>query len=511
MGAINLPASLYDMFQAINDRLNRIELGYNGPQASADAAQSTAVTAQAIALSSQSVATDAQVQAINAGIQANNAASQATIAQSQATIASTQAVAAQTSANGKNTVAYGTASPPSGTHTTGDLYFQFNGSNQIIAQYTWNGSSWVSNPITNTVIANLDAGKITTGVLNAIEINAGSGGTAFHVSPSGYMSAQGVYVKGNITADSGTFNGTINAQTGYFGGYGTTGNYWSIGSNGLTGVGSATITAGLIQGSSIAVPNSVSYNFAVDSSGNMTATAGTIGGFSIQANYLTYGGQTWLNAGGGTGASSYCLYDTSRGIYLGGTMKAAAIDLGSYGWNASGTITAGTVNSSNVVTGTITGPATISGNTTVSGQFEVTGNLQIDSMAVVGSPTSTNYNTVLISKTSSGATLGRLYGYNNLSSAIYKENITDFATRDYLGIINKMRPVTFNYKADQVVDPESVIMGMIAEDIDAIEGAQDLVEYAENKPSAIRYEKIPLFIIKAIQEISNRLDKLEGK
>lgn len=491
MGAINLPASLFDMFQSINDRLNRIELGYNGPQASADAAQSTAVTAQAIALSSQSVATDAQVQAINAGIQANNAASQATLASSQATYA-------VTTANGKNTVAYGTAAPPSGTHTTGDLYFQFNGSNQVIAQYTWNGSSWVSNPITSTVIASINAGTIVSGTITGIEFNNGSG--TFHVTPAGAL-----------TASSANITGTINAQTGYFGGYGTTGNYWSIGSNGLTGVGSATITAGLIQGSSIAIPNSVSYNFAVDSSGNMTATAGTIGGFSIQANYLTYGGSTWLNAGGGTGAGSYCLYDTSRGIYLGGTMKAAAIDLGSYGWNASGTITAGTVNSSNVVTGTITGPATISGNTTVSGQFEVTGNLQIDTMAVVGSPTSANYNTVLISKTSSGATLGRLYGYNNLSSAIYKENITDFATRDYLGIINKMRPVTFNYKADQVVDPESVIMGMIAEDIDAIEGAQDLVEYAENKPSAIRYEKIPLFIIKAIQEISNRLDKLEGK
>ena len=512
MAYVNIPPNLQDMFYSLGDRVAKLESGPSGPQDTADAAQATAVTAQAIALSSQSVATDAQVQAINAGIQANNAASQATIAQSQATIASTQAVAAQTSANGKNKILYGTSStPPAGTYIAGDIYYQYDGSNHIKGNQQYNGSSWQNTPFTQGTFTSLDAGAITTGTLSAIEINAGTGGTAFHVSPSGYMSAQGVYVKGNITADSGTFNGTINAQTGYFGGYGTTGNYWSIGSNGLTGVGSATITAGLIQGSSIAVPNSVSYNFAVDSSGNMTSTAGTIGGFSIQANYLTYGGQTWLNAGGGTGAGSYCLYDASRGIYLGGTMKAAAIDLGSYGWTASGTITAGTVNSSNVVTGTITGPATISGNTTVSGQFEVTGNLQIDTMAVVGSPTSTNYNTVLISKTSSGATLGRLYGYNNLSSAIYKENITDFATRDYLGIINKMRPVTFNYKADQVVDPESVIMGMIAEDIDAIEGAQDLVEYAENKPSAIRYEKIPLFIIKAIQEISNRLDKLEGK
>ena len=83
-----LPLNLQQLWQDQSDRITRLELAYNGPQVSADAAQS-------LALTSQSVATNAQVQAINAGIQANNAASQATIAQSQATIASTQAVDAQ--------------------------------------------------------------------------------------------------------------------------------------------------------------------------------------------------------------------------------------------------------------------------------------------------------------------------------------------------------------------------------------------------------------------------------
>jgi hypothetical protein len=259
------------------------------------------------------------------------------------------------------------------------------------------------------------------------------------------------------------------------------------------------ITGSTITGSTL----NISGNFIVNSSGYLTATGatitgsitatsgsftgsiyastGTVGGFLIGLNYLSGSGSFFIDSSTGNA--------TFNSINIGYT--------GIPSWTSSGALTVTTLNTN--------------GNALISGQFEVTGNLQIDTMAVVGSPTSANYNTVLISKTSSGATLGRLYGYNNLSSSIYKENIADFATKNYLEIINKMRPVTFNYKADQVVDPESVIMGMIAEDIDAIQGAQDLVEYAEGKPSAIRYEKIPLFIIKAIQEISNRLDKLEGK
>jgi hypothetical protein len=184
----------------------------------------------------------------------------------------------------------GTATISGLSYKIGDLYFQYNTSSQVIAQYTWNGSYWQSTPITNTVIANLDAGKITTGILNAIEINAGTGGTAFHVSPSGYMSAQGVYIKGNITADSGTFNGSINAQTGYLGGYGTTGNYWQIGSNGITGVGSATITAGQINGSSI---NIGSGTFQVDAAGNLNASSATVTGTITTSNLTCHRWNCW--------------------------------------------------------------------------------------------------------------------------------------------------------------------------------------------------------------------------
>lgn len=122
-------------------------------------AQSTANTANATANTANSTANTAKTTADNAAILANNASVAATNAQ-------TTANGAQTTANGKNTVKY-SLSTPSGGGANGDIWFQFNGSNNIIGQWTYNGSSWIANQITSTVIANLDAGKITTGTLDA--------------------------------------------------------------------------------------------------------------------------------------------------------------------------------------------------------------------------------------------------------------------------------------------------------------------------------------------------------
>ena len=463
MSSVNLPASLYDMFQSINDRINRLELGYNGPQASADAASAQAVGAQSLALQSYSVAT-------NASLQASNAAVQAVQAQSQATIASTQATYAVTTANGKNTVAYGTSAPPSGTHTTGDLYFQFNGSNQVTAQYTWNGSSWVSNPITSTVIASINAGSIVSGTITGIEYNNGTG--TFHVTPAGAL-----------TASSANITGTIVATAGYVGNTGG-GSYWAITSSGITGYGSANITGGLISGSSI---NIGSGTFQVDASGNLTSTSGTIGGFTIGSTYLSSGVNFYLNASTGDAK----LNSVSIG------------SAGTYYLNSSGALSASTVTTSSSLS--------VGTNAFISGQTELAGNLQVDAVAAVASPTSTNFDTLLYNKTGTAGTQYRVYRVNNLSSAQYKDNITYFPDKNYTSIVSQMKPITFTYKPDQVEDPQTIVMGLLAEDIDAIDGAKELVDYLDEKPNAIRYEKIPLFMIKAISEINDRLTKLEGK
>jgi len=133
MTYVNVPANLRDMFQNLSDRINKLELAPSGPQDTADTAITTANSASATAVAAQTTATGAQ-----------------------------------TTANGKNTVHYSSGTPGSTANTAGDIWFQFDGSNNIIGQWTGQGgTSWQSNQITSTVIANLDAGKITTGTLNA--------------------------------------------------------------------------------------------------------------------------------------------------------------------------------------------------------------------------------------------------------------------------------------------------------------------------------------------------------
>ena len=81
------------------------------------------------------------------------------------------ATTAMATANGKNRVTYSTSNA-SGTGTTaGDLWFKTSGS-LIIGMWIWNGTVWQSRALDNATIANLDAGKIVTGFLDANRIGA---------------------------------------------------------------------------------------------------------------------------------------------------------------------------------------------------------------------------------------------------------------------------------------------------------------------------------------------------
>ena len=78
------------------------------------------------------------------------------------------------SANSKNRVWYATSAPGNTRgERAGDTWFRYSGTT-IIGQWRWTGSSWVTQTIGNQVIANLDAGKITSGTINASRIAADS-------------------------------------------------------------------------------------------------------------------------------------------------------------------------------------------------------------------------------------------------------------------------------------------------------------------------------------------------
>ena len=256
MAFTNLPANLQDMFYGLSDRVAKLETGPNQAAYTADTAQSTASSAA-------SAAANAQTQAVQA--------------QAAATIASTQATQAQTSADGKNKVYYSTSTPGSTANQAGDIWYQYGTSgtyaNKVIAQWSGaGGTSWTSVTVSGLVIANIDAGAITTGTLSAIEISAGSGGSQFHVSPSGYMSAQGVYIQGTITADTGIFRGSLYSSTGTIGG-------WTIGSSDFSSGTGAFMNAstGNIGGNAITAFSSIlSYGSISTTSGAAIEAAGYI-------------------------------------------------------------------------------------------------------------------------------------------------------------------------------------------------------------------------------------------
>jgi hypothetical protein len=91
-------------------------------------------------------------------------------------VAREAATAAETAANGKNKVVRST-SDASGTvgYVAGDIWWKMSSTNSdstVLAQYTYDGTAWRSNTLTNAVIANLDAAKINTGFLAADRIEA---------------------------------------------------------------------------------------------------------------------------------------------------------------------------------------------------------------------------------------------------------------------------------------------------------------------------------------------------
>jgi hypothetical protein len=106
------------------------------------------------------------------------AESAAAAAESAAAEAEIAATAAQTTANGKNKIVRSTADA-SGTvgYAAGDLWWKMastSAASNVLDQWTFDGTQWNKNALTNAVIATLDAAKITTGFLAADRIEAAS-------------------------------------------------------------------------------------------------------------------------------------------------------------------------------------------------------------------------------------------------------------------------------------------------------------------------------------------------
>ena len=285
---------------------------------------------------------------------------------------------AQSTANGKNKVYYDTVVPGSTANTAGDIWWQY-ASGVVIGQYVGaGGTSWTSAPIGNTVIANLDAGKITTGYLDvagtvkittsaAASITGGQT-SRIEINSTGFYAYDGSVATVSIT-NTGTavFSGTVNATAGAFTGYVTAGTarfgvnvdntddgIWINSNNYWYDTGSFKVGDGT---------ESMSYSSAggLVVTGDINATGGTFTGY-VTAGNARFGVNVdntddgiWIN-------SNNYWYDTGAFKVGDGSESMSYTSAG--GLVVTGEISAGTFSGSISSTATITG-----------GSFVTTGNV----------------------------------------------------------------------------------------------------------------------------------------
>jgi hypothetical protein len=447
-------------------------------------------------------AIQAQSDAATAITNANTAIANAATAYAQANTATFNAGVAQSTADGKNKVHYST-SGPSGSGVNGDIWFVLNGSQNVTAQYTYQSGSWVQNQITSTVIANLDAGRITSGTITSIAMNNGSG--TFSVDASGNLIASSAIITGNITATSGTFTGTVYASSGTF-------------------TGTVTATSGTFTGT-------------------IQATSGYIGNAATGWNFSASGyirnndGSTILYPTGG--GSAYALI-TDRSI--------SALNL-----NANGNIS--TVGSGNISTGTgIIYSNGTSGNrnyfsyyNTISSQ-SISGGYGIDSDWAPNSDNTYNLGQATSAGYSANRRWQRLYSNNttiSTSDIRAKKDISDSPLG--LDFITSLRPVNYrwitgNQKVVKDADGNGIVIGetaegkpiyqmeeipgkrlhygFIAQEVKAALDASGVEDFAgwvqddtsdPNSTQSLSYEQFIAPLVKAVQELTNRVKQLEGK
>jgi hypothetical protein len=98
------------------------------------------------------------------------------------------------------------------------------------------------------------------------------------------------------------------------------------------------------------------------------------------------------------------------------------------------------------------------------------------------------------------------------SSIKVKDNVAPFEDiSNYSNIINNMNLVTFNYKPEIVEDPWFKQIGMIVEDLVQHTDSEFLIEYKNDEPSGIFYEKIPLFLVGAFKEMTQKIEEMQAR
>ena len=237
----------------------------------------------------------------------------ATDAYNAAVAAGTAASTAQTTADGKNKVTYSTSAPGSTANAAGDIWYQYGTAapnvGRIIAQYSGaGGTSWTQTTISGLVVANIDAGSITTGTLSVgLGITTGSGTFTVNAA-TGALFANSATITGTITSTSGTIGGFIVGPTYLSTGAGGTGFFINSSSgagsfNSLTANGNLTANSGLILATGVSTVSAGGNTF--NNVGDMNLPTGnlTLVSGRVTTNTLTVDNTATMNGDVNLGAS----------------------------------------------------------------------------------------------------------------------------------------------------------------------------------------------------------------
>jgi hypothetical protein len=364
----------------------------------------------------------------------------------------------------------------------------------------------------------LSSPSITGGSISGGSINIGSG--RFQVSSLG-----------NVTITTGAdITGTITATSGYIG---TSGDGFAINSSYIR-KGTKTSYSGAGTGVYIGADGiGLGTAFSVSSDGLLTATSGTIGGWTLGGTSLTGGNITLSSTGniyaGQTG------YDTGTGWYLandgkfsvgnstgnklvwdgtklkvtGGIYITDSIGIRNDG-SSTLTITGGPSNASGgqidltpsgIVSLVATGGQFIQfyaggaqrGYVQNDGKFDWLGTAELDGTVSIG--------TSITLTASSGAISAA--SYNSTSSRRFKNNIKDFTNG--LAIIQKLRPVTFDWNQKDIKND----IGFIAEEV--YEVLPNIVHKNDKgEVESLDYSKIVPILIATVQQLSKELAEIKS-
>jgi len=447
-------------------------------------------------------------------------------------------VAASTLSSGlatKNTVFVTSDNTQPYANRAGDLWINGGDDNSIYTA-TAAGYNWTEKPnakyasktslngklnATAYVVQSAVDNKISANA-SGFEVYAGSSdstyGSGVKITSAGILG----YKNGNATftltsAGDAIFAGEVRAASGYFGDSFSAG--WGISGNQLLGnspsggaqlildANNGTITGGKITGSAIV--------------GN-TITGGTITGAKIQTStsanrvQIIDANTDSLQVVYGSTVRGHVLAASSAGILMhyGVTANAAGTTYGLFLATSSSATMAG--DSTNyVLTNGLSNYTTVSGTsvyiTSGTGQTHFTNSSNTDTGSVYFDKTrATAY---LPDTTTSGANayLSSSTGLiaRSTSSRRYKTNIesVEFTDQQLLAL----RPVKFQGIADAKKGDTAYRVGLIAEEVAAIEGLEDIVEYnSEGLPENINYNSLAPILISVVKRILNRLDALEA-